>query len=64
VIIFGWFCLLALALVLTTALIAGVLVSRGFTGRVGMEAWFFLALASGAWWLVYYNFPFIAQVQQ
>lgn len=62
-IIFGWFCLLAIAVYLSTATLVMTRLSLGFTGKLGGESIFFLILAVGAWWIVYANFPFEVAVR-
>lgn len=62
-IIFGWFCLLGIALYLSTATLVMVRLSLGFSGKLGGESIFFLLLAVGAWWVVYANFPFEVAVK-
>lgn len=66
-IIFGWLCLLGIALYLSTATLVMARLSLGFAGKLGWEPiiflLLFLLLAVGAWWIVYANFPFEVAVK-
>lgn len=62
-IIFGWFCLAALAVFVTLGAVAMLNLSLGFSGKAGGECLFFALLAVGLWFLVYWNFPFVLEVK-
>lgn len=56
--VFGWLCIVAIAVIISCGTASIVLGSAWMSGKLGVESWIFIAVAAVLWFVVWWLCPF------